>query len=33
VLRLEADLVMSDLPGAVERIRAEIERLRCSVVG
>ena len=31
VLRLEAELVMSDLPAAVERVRVEIERLRGGV--
>jgi very-short-patch-repair endonuclease len=31
VLRLEDALVMNDLPAAVERVRAEIERLRGAV--
>jgi very-short-patch-repair endonuclease len=31
VLRLEDALVMSDLPAAVGRVRAEIERLRATV--
>jgi very-short-patch-repair endonuclease len=33
VLRLEAELVMSDVGVAVERVRGEIERLRRSVSG
>ena len=33
VLRLDADLVMNDLPAAVERVRLEIERLRGGAAG
>jgi very-short-patch-repair endonuclease len=33
VLRLEADLVMNDLPAAVERVRAQIQVLRGSGAG
>ena len=33
VLRVEAGLVMNDLPAAVERVRAEIERLRGGASG
>ncbi len=33
VLRVPAQLVMSDLAGAVERVRAEVEQLRRSMAG
>jgi hypothetical protein len=33
VLRLDAEVVMSDLPAALARIREEIETLRRSAVG